>query len=152
MNSGELQTPEWLFDLLDGEFNFMLDAAATEENTKCMMYFSKESDALKCDWILEKNEVVWCHPPFEKDMSPWLQKAVEQRDKHGTSTVMLLPARTEAGWFHKYQPESHVRLLRGRIQLDGDDKGQALMLMLIRPRPASRGLIVTAVYKKTSLS
>ena len=29
------QTPQWLFDLLDGEFNFDIDLCATESNSKC---------------------------------------------------------------------------------------------------------------------
>jgi len=34
------------FLMLDEEFSFELDAAATEENSLCPVYFDKEDDAL----------------------------------------------------------------------------------------------------------
>ena len=40
-------TPKEFFDVLDAEFHFTLDAAATKKNTKCSAYFTPEDDALK---------------------------------------------------------------------------------------------------------
>ena len=40
-------TPKEFFGVLDAEFHFTLDAAATKKNAKCSAYFTPEDDALK---------------------------------------------------------------------------------------------------------
>lgn len=49
-NSDEWATPQDLFDELNKEFGFTLDACATEENHKLPFYFTKENDGLSQDW------------------------------------------------------------------------------------------------------
>lgn len=49
-NSDEWTTPNSLFEKLDAEFNFNLDPCATEENSKCYLYYTKEQDGLSKDW------------------------------------------------------------------------------------------------------
>lgn len=44
------ETPQSLFDELDSEFHFTLDAAASDENAKCSTYFTAADDALSRDW------------------------------------------------------------------------------------------------------
>lgn len=46
----EWSTPQDLFDELDREFRFTLDACATDENHKCDMYYTQEQDGLKQIW------------------------------------------------------------------------------------------------------
>lgn len=43
-------TPQALFDGLDLEFHFTLDACALPENAKCKAYFSPEQDGLAQKW------------------------------------------------------------------------------------------------------
>ena len=38
------ETPQTLFDELDREFHFDLDAAASDDNHKCDTYFTKKQD------------------------------------------------------------------------------------------------------------
>lgn len=49
-NKDDWCTPQALFDELDREFHFDLDAAASHENAKCKHYFTKETDGLKNSW------------------------------------------------------------------------------------------------------
>lgn len=44
------ETPQELFEKLDGEFHFTLDACATHENAKCKRYFTERDNALVQDW------------------------------------------------------------------------------------------------------
>lgn len=44
------RTPDDLFDALNREFNFVLDAAATDENAKCKRYYTPETDGLHSTW------------------------------------------------------------------------------------------------------
>lgn len=46
----EWATPQAFFDELNGEFHFTLDPAASEENHKCEMFFTKEQNGLNRPW------------------------------------------------------------------------------------------------------
>lgn len=48
--SVEWETPQEVFDALNSEFHFTLDAAATKENAKCERYFTKTENGLKQSW------------------------------------------------------------------------------------------------------
>lgn len=48
--SDEWSTPIDLFNALNSEFNFNLDAAATANNHKCDKYFTMEDDGLQKNW------------------------------------------------------------------------------------------------------
>lgn len=48
--SDEYATPQEVFDQLDAEFHFNLDPCATDENHKCPIYFTKETDGLHNSW------------------------------------------------------------------------------------------------------
>ena len=54
-NSYNWSTPIDLFDELDAEFGFDLDACASEDNHKCVQYYTKEDDGLTKNW-----GGVWC--------------------------------------------------------------------------------------------
>lgn len=43
-------TPQQFFDELDAEFHFVLDAAATHQNSKCKRCFTPEDDGLIQNW------------------------------------------------------------------------------------------------------
>lgn len=43
-------TPQGLFDTLNAEFHFTLDAAATEKSAKCKQFYTPETDGLKAPW------------------------------------------------------------------------------------------------------
>ena len=62
----EYSTPPWLFDHLNEEFHFTLDAAALPETAKCVRFFTPQDDGLSQSWA---GEVVWLNPPFSKGRS-----------------------------------------------------------------------------------
>jgi site-specific DNA-methyltransferase (adenine-specific) len=49
-NTAEWATPQWLFDLLNDEFNFDLDVCSTDENAKCKNHYTEEDDGLSKPW------------------------------------------------------------------------------------------------------
>ena len=49
-NSDEWATPQELYNELNAEFNFNLDACATDDNHKAPAYFTKDEDGLKQEW------------------------------------------------------------------------------------------------------
>ena len=95
----EWPTPQELFDELHAEFSFTTDVAATDENAKCAHYYTQEQDGLKQDW----RGVCWMNPPYGRSMVEWLKKAIRET-WNGTTTVCLIPARTNTAWWHEPQP------------------------------------------------
>ena len=54
------ETPQALFDELDREFHFTLDAAASPTNAKCAISYTEENNGLAQNWC---GETVFCNPP-----------------------------------------------------------------------------------------
>ncbi|KKN42472.1 hypothetical protein LCGC14_0712820 [marine sediment metagenome] len=113
----EWETPDYIFEPLQKEFDLDLDVCASHENAKLPNYFTKEDDGLVQHWGSHR---VWCNPPYGRGLiEPWVRKAY--RRPVYTLTVILLPAWTDRRWFHRYVwdgecPQSgiRVRLLEGR--------------------------------------
>lgn len=111
-NTDEWATPQALFDELNGTFHFTLDPCATPENAKCAKFYTKEQDGLRQDW---GGEVIWCNPPYGREIGKWVQKCAEHRGV----AVMLIPARTDTRWWHSYidkNPDAHVYFIKGRLK------------------------------------
>ncbi|QZY67685.1 phage N-6-adenine-methyltransferase [Escherichia coli] len=103
--SDDWMTSLEVFDALNREFKFNLDAAASNDNALCSKFFTKETDALKQDWSVFGS--VFCNPPYSM-CSKFLDKATEA----GVS-VFLIPARTQTNYFYeKVFSSPHLHELR----------------------------------------
>ena len=103
-------TPQKLFDVLNERWHFTTDVCALPENAKCEHYYTPEQDGLKQEW----KGVCWCNPPYGREIGKWVEKAVK------STVVMLLPARTDTGWFHDWcLPYGEITYIRGRLKFGG---------------------------------
>lgn len=133
-NKADWETPDSLFDQLNSEFRFTLDAAASPLNAKCKRFICEEhwyrsqamTSALDPDvsWFGR----VWLNPPYGRDVWHWVAKAKQEAYYNAQVVVMLLPARTDTAWWHDYIWDTHrrrpqegveIRLLRGRVRFKG---------------------------------
>lgn len=119
----EWATPQEFFNNLDDEFSFTVDVCATEENAKCCKYYTRQDDGLAQDW---SGEVVWCNPPYGREMPNWIKKCAEHAEAGGGGVaVMLIPARTDTKAFHEYiYGKAEIRFVRGRLKF-GNAKNTA---------------------------
>jgi phage N-6-adenine-methyltransferase len=115
----EYVTPPEIFNPLNEEFCFELDAAAEDWNAKCKRYYTREDDGLSKPWAKR----TWCNPPYGKDVGRWVEKAHREAVK-GNISVLLLPSSTNTKWWHDYIWDSarhapyrgvQVRFVKGRI-------------------------------------
>lgn len=90
-----IRTPKLLWEHLNNEFQFTVDACASDANHLCDKYYTKENSGLSADWT---NEVVYCHPMYDSKIGKWYKKAFESE----CTTVILSPASTNAKYFHDY--------------------------------------------------
>jgi len=129
-------TPPEVFDPLDAEFHFDLDAAASASNRKCPIYFGPDQelecdrDGLRSGWDIPGVKAVWVNPPYSRGLQgKFIEHAAAESSSLGITVVMLLPARTDTRAFHdwiwdrtahKPQPwVREVRFLKGRIRFVG---------------------------------
>ena len=116
----EWETPQGLFDSLNNEFEFTLDPCATNENHKCDKFFTKEDNGLEQDW---SGHSVFCNPPYgRKNTGDWVAKCASEAN-HCKNVVMLIPARTDTKWFHKYiyGKAKEIRFIKGRVKFESVD-------------------------------
>jgi len=119
-------TPQSLFDALDKEFQFTLDAAAKPCNAKCSVYITPDEDSLSVDisWT-ERSDGgnVWLNPPYSRGMGPWLEKAYRE-SLNGIAVVVLTFARTDTVWWHQWAMKAaEIRLIPGRVVFQGAKAG-----------------------------
>lgn len=124
-NKTTWRTPPELFQELNDEFHFTLDAAADDNNHLCENYFTENDNGLDHDW---RGHTVFVNPPYGRKLtSDWVKKAYEEAQK-GTKIVMLIPARTDTIWFHDYiYGKAEIRFLRGRVHFldENGNRGDA---------------------------
>ena len=116
--TNEWATPQWLFDKYNEQYKFTLDPCATKENAKCAKFYTQNDDGLLQDW---GGEIVFCNPPYGKEIRKWVEKAYRESLKPNTIVVMLIPARTDTKYWHEwiFPYAYHIEFLKGRLRFGG---------------------------------
>jgi phage N-6-adenine-methyltransferase len=105
------ETPQWLFDSINSEFNFKFDLACNAENAKCKSYFTEEENSLLKDWS-KIDGWLWLNPPYSP-LKPWIVKAQDE-NKKGAKIVVLCPPIITTRYFQNHLP-SEIRFIVGRV-------------------------------------
>lgn len=123
------ETPQDFFDKLNVEFHFTLDPCANEQNAKCKKFYTIEQDGLAQSW---QGEIVFCNPPYGRELSKWVEKAYKESRKPNTIVVMLIPARTDTKYFHQYiYKKSEIRFIKGRLKFVNSTNGAPFPSMVV---------------------
>jgi phage N-6-adenine-methyltransferase len=110
-NNDEYATPPNVFSRFGSACT--LDVCATTGKAMCAVYFSKTQDGLKQSW----HGTVWMNPPYS-NLNPWCAKAYEYAQAGGT-VIALLPAWTDAPWFHDFVSYGRITFIRGKLSYVG---------------------------------
>lgn len=106
-------TPKDFFDHLDAEFGFTLDVCALPKNAKCKAYYTPEQDGLAQPW----NGVVWCNPPYGRQIGQWVKKAHDTAARGGASLCCYLLAQIRNGSTTTYTGRRRSASSRGGSSL-----------------------------------
>lgn len=119
-------TPRALFDALHAEHGFTLDGASDATNALLPRASSKDAPV---PWTGER---VFCNPPWS-EIAPFVERAAE-----ADLAVLLVPARTNARWFHRALAlGAEVRFFLGRPRFGGAKASSPVdCLLLVFRRPA----------------
>lgn len=107
------ETPKWLFDALDDEFDFQFDLACNKENAKCTNFFTEEDNSLSKEWHKIGDGWLWLNPPYSP-LKPWIVKAQEENRK-GARIVVLCPPIITSRYFKEHLP-SEIKFIVGRYR------------------------------------
>lgn len=141
----EWETPQDFFDVVNAEFNFQLDAAATADNAKCGGYITLEVDALcpSTYWVIHENYRIWLNPGFS-DVGSWMEKAYfeVQESPSAVVVVMALVSPSTKWWRDWAMKASEIRLIGGkRVQFKAppgikqSSNARENCLIIFRPNP-----------------
>ncbi len=106
----------WLIENKIGR-DLSMDAAADKSNAVVEYYYDEETNGLTSPWF----GVVWCNPPYGREISQWVEKAAKEIQRAEVESIwMLVPARTDTQWFHEIViPNAYlVYLIKGRINFN----------------------------------
>lgn len=109
------RTPPEIFEALNREFKFDLDAAAAPDNALLPRFLSLQWDALTMDdWPGQR---IFLNPPYGCMLAPFIETAAREASK-GKLLVALVPLRMRAAWFHDFVigKAREVRAVRKRIK------------------------------------
>ena len=123
-------TPQDFFDQLNEEFQFTLGACALPENAKCALYFTPDINGLVQDW---SGHTVFVNPPYGKKISLWVEKCYNESRKDNTKIVMLIPARTDTVYFHRfiYKKVIEIRFVKGRLKFGNTSNSAPFPSMVV---------------------
>lgn len=111
-NSDHWETPDWLYNELNEEFEFDFDP--------CPIH--ADFNGLDVEW----GKSNFINPPYNrKDKPKFIAKAVEEHKK-GKTCVLLIPVSTSTVQFHELiYGKAEIRWLKGRVAFKGvNTKGE----------------------------
>ena len=105
-----IRTPKEIWEDLSKEFDFTVDACASDKNHLVDKYWTKKTDALKQDW---NGETVYCHPMYDIHIPKFIDKALSSN----CLAVFLLPSSTNSTYFHQKLWDGEKHKPRPNIQI-----------------------------------
>ena len=121
------RTPLSLFDPLHAEFRFTLDGASEPDNALLPLASTADNPI---DW---RGHRVFCNPPWS-NIRPFVERATD-----ADLAVLLVPARTNAKWFHRaLELGAWPRFFPGRVRFVGAPHNcpvDCMLLVFKRFRP-----------------
>ena len=132
-------TPQALYDVLNDEFHFVLDAAASSNNHKAPNWLGLDHqnpdlrDGLAASWSIYGG-AIFVNPPYGRGLTWWVNKAFLE-SKHQI-VVMLLPVRSDTHWFHEWiYPHFEIRFIKGRVKYGAGTSPAPFPSMIVVCRP-----------------
>lgn len=112
------RTPRPLFDALQKRYALDLDAAADASNALLPGYWDTECDGLaRLEIDSHAHRRAFINPPYDH-VAPWVSAAHYRCGAHGAFSVLLLPARPDQEWWHRWAMRGELHFFKGRIQFE----------------------------------
>lgn len=112
MSNQNVSTPDNFVRAVEKLFGikFLIDYAASEDNTKAPCFISEEINALTISWKVDCWG--WLNPPY-KNLTEWINKCAKEKEL-GSKIITIWPLSSDANQ-HRVWSENHVYIIEGRI-------------------------------------
>ena len=131
--SDEWRTPHKIIKYIESQgYKIGWDLACTSENCiegayPCVNFskFTVES----CKDSLSENEISFCNPPYSQS-----KNFIEIIYNSNIPCVLLLPARTDTKWFHRFiynKKNVKIEFIKGRLKFSGSPHNAPFPSMLV---------------------
>lgn len=107
------ETPWELFKCIEQHMGimFVLDAAASKENRKCLLHYGDGTCGIASPWL----SWTWCNPPYTRT-ADFVKKAIEEK-KNGTASIIMTYAACDVAWFHSaFEHITEIIFIKGRVR------------------------------------
>lgn len=123
------ETPKDVYEKLDRRFRFTADLSSVKIG-------KRDADGPKINWKLRN----FVKPSLGEDIHKWIVQALCACSK-GRLVVMLLPARTDTEYFHKYilRYAREIWFVKGRLKFGSMKEGAPFPSMIVIFRRYPRG-------------
>ena len=110
LHSDNWETPSYIYDELNKEFNFDFDPCPLQHNLE-------EWDGLSIEW----GDSNFVNPPYSRKLKELFVKKAIEESKKGKTCVLLLPVSTSTVLFHDYilPNKKEIRFIKKRIKFIG---------------------------------
>ena len=105
-----VRTPVDIWESLSKEFDFTLDACASDKNHLLPKYYTAKNSCLDKDWT---GEIVYVHPLFDMHIGDFIKKCAESK----CFSVCLIPSSTHTRYFHKYIWDKEKQKPRKNVEI-----------------------------------
>lgn len=100
MGQDNYRTPDYLFNYYHNRYHFICDVAASDEDHKCDVYYTKQQNGLYQPWYKSN----FGNPPYSRKngnkLYDWAKKALIEY-KNGNISVLVFPLGFTASWFNE---------------------------------------------------
>lgn len=108
------ETPRWLFNKLNGEFNFKWDLCAEDFNKKVDLHYSPENSCLDNEW--DRENWLFINPPYNP-LKPFIEK-INKEVNYGSRVVAVIPLQTMGNYYFDDSNLSEIRVFKGRLSFE----------------------------------
>ena len=119
--SGDWNTPEPVLKLVRRIDKIRLDPCSNGGSiVGAAVEWSVEVNGLAQPWTSRRKGLVYVNPPYGRAVGDWIEK-IRHEASAGVEVVALLPARTDAKWWHQhvFQTAAAVCFWKGRLSFLG---------------------------------
>src|SRR3990167_8577547 len=113
------QTPEHVLELVRQVAPIGLDPCTSPDNP-CRAETLFSAGGLEASWKPLAGGLVYCNPPYGRQIRAWLRKCCAAGDDRDTTIIALVPARTDTRWWHEsVYTANRICFWRGRLKFRG---------------------------------
>jgi phage N-6-adenine-methyltransferase len=117
------ETPAYIVNYIKAKYpKVNIDLACERDNKKFEIGLCHpERDSLKIPWH-EVGTHGFCNPPYS-DISPWLEKAIEE-SKRGFTSIFVVPSPHGSNWEELYNSARRITFIAGRVSFIDSSTGK----------------------------